>query len=172
MICMEMAAASLPPLGAVLVLVHVLARFEFVFDQAVVDLFTGQTRGLEGARIIDEWGSSRHDLARAPRRKHHVGKLALWSFRLHGHLSLSPRMMPEVPPLDAGGGHCCSERPSKSLPPRLRLFPRRSSSRSSHNTCRTPRFQPAHGPGGGRFPRRNPARGRAGGAPALPWKAA
>jgi hypothetical protein len=87
---MEFRTALLASLYSVFVFVHGLAGLEFIFDQAVIDLFTGYARGFESARIFEKRRRSRHYLTRAAGRKHHVSKLALRSFGLHGHLDLSP----------------------------------------------------------------------------------
>src|SRR5215472_14936263 len=74
---------------AVLVLVDRCSFGNIKFEQAVLQLFAGNTRGLLRPGILKQGGCTGHNLPRAPCRKHHVRKLALRSFCLHGHLHLS-----------------------------------------------------------------------------------
>ena len=47
-----------------------------VFEQALLQFFLGDARGLARARIIHQGPPADHQLPRAPRDHHHVGKLA------------------------------------------------------------------------------------------------
>src|SRR5579859_7639915 len=88
---------ALPAALSVLVLVDGMRLGKIVLEQFVVELLAGNPRGFKRPGIFDERRRTGHQLARAPGRKHHVGKLALRSFGLHGHVSLSPQTMPKVP---------------------------------------------------------------------------
>src|SRR6266852_209340 len=79
----------LPPLIPFLVDVDRSRLGEVVLDQAVLQLFAGDPRGLQGSRVFDQRRRARHDLPRAPGRQDHVRKLALRSFCLHSHVSHS-----------------------------------------------------------------------------------
>src|SRR3989440_6248654 len=88
--------ALLLPLVAVLIFVDGSRLGEIEFKQALVEFFTGDSSSLLGPGVLDHRRRSGHNLARAPGRKHHIPKLALRSFALHGHFNFSPQTMPEV----------------------------------------------------------------------------
>src|SRR5215472_1355274 len=80
---------------AVLILVDGSRFRKIEFEQTVVELVAGDSSGLQCSGVFDHrWGSS-HDLACAPGRKHHIRKLALRSFVLHGHQFFPLRMILE-----------------------------------------------------------------------------
>src|SRR5713226_724555 len=161
-----------PPLASVLILSDCCRLLEFILEQAVLQLFTGDSRGLLRSRILDQRRRSGHELPRAPGREHHVSKLALRSFCLHSHFSLSLQMMPEVVPPGPAGDRWCSARRLQSPALPGRRVPRGHSPRKNRNTCRTPQFHRALWPGGARSLHRNPGRGRAACAPAPHARAA
>src|SRR6266436_2528002 len=80
----------LAALVAVFVFVDRVGFGEVVFHQAVLELFTSNARRFQSSGIFEHRRCSRHDLARAAGRKHHVCKLALRSFRQNIHLSHFP----------------------------------------------------------------------------------
>src|SRR6266513_4747373 len=82
--------ALLPSLIAVLIRIDRCRLCEFVLDQAVLQLFARDPRGFQCSWVLDQRRRACHDLPRTPRRQHHVRKLALRSFCLHSHFSLSP----------------------------------------------------------------------------------
>src|SRR5579883_1325252 len=93
----QFCGALFPPL-AVFILVDGGGFGEVILEQALVELFARQARGLLGSWIFQERRRAGHELARAPRRQYHVGKLALRSLCLHGHVSLSLQTMPVTLP--------------------------------------------------------------------------
>src|SRR5258707_3450234 len=128
----------LAALVAVFVFVDRCGFDEVVFHQAILEFFTRYARGLERSRILEHRRRTRHDLARAARREHHISKLALRSFCQHSHLSLSLQTMPEVLRLARGVARWSNAARSKSIAPRAQHVRRRHSSRNSRNISRIP----------------------------------
>src|SRR5207237_5416301 len=160
--------ALLLPLVAVLIFVDGSRLGEIEFEQALVEFFTGDSSSLLGPGVLDHRRRSGHNLARAPGRKHHIRKLALRSFALHGHFNFSPQTMPEVFAPGPVSARWRSAKRLQSPAPRGLRAPHLHSPRKNHNTCQRLRFHPAPWQAAAQSPHRNPARGCAAGAPALP----
>src|SRR5260370_17243546 len=102
-------AAFRGPLLAPLVpfLIHVDRRRlrEVVLDQAVLQLFARDPRGLLCPWVFDQRRRAGHELPRTPPRQYHIRKLALRSFCLHSHcdhtLPNDPRSCSTLPPRPA-----------------------------------------------------------------------
>src|SRR5256885_12529575 len=137
---------------------------EFVFHQAVVELFAGNARGFGGARIVKKRGRARHELPRASGGQYNVGELALRSFGFDAHFSHSLQTMPEVVLPGRDGVPSYNVMPAKSIVLRDQRTPRLHSLHNNRSIYRKPQSRHAPGPSGERFPHRNPARGCAAGA--------
>src|ERR1700686_334727 len=83
-------AALLTALFAVLVLVDRIRFHEIVLEQTMIELFHRDSRCFLRSRIFHQRRCAGHNLPRAPRRQHHIRKLALRSFCQYRHLSHSP----------------------------------------------------------------------------------
>src|SRR5580704_1297402 len=112
---------------------------EVVLDVAMIELFARDARGLQRSWVFDHGRRSGHDLPGAPRSQHHIGKLALGSFRQHIHVSLSLQTMPEVVPPAYGAARFGNEARPRWLalhaPHVLHLHSRRN----NRNIYRTPK---------------------------------
>src|SRR5882762_2080162 len=157
----------LPPLVAVLVRIDRIRLHEFVLDQAVLQLVARDSRGLQCPWILDQRRRTRHNLPRAPCRKHYISKLALRSFRQHSHFSLSPQTMPEVFPHGPCAAHSCSAGRLQSPAPHLPRAPRLHSQHNNRSICRTSQSRPAPWPAAAQSLHRDPDRGCAAFVPAL-----
>src|SRR5437763_1672275 len=87
-------------------------------------------------------------------------------------INSSPQTMPEVFVPGPGGARWCSAKRLQSPEPRVPRAPRPHSPRKNHNTCLKRRSHRAPWQAAAQFLHRNPARGYATGAPALPSRAA
>src|SRR5882762_5192777 len=157
----------LPPLVAVLVRIDRIRLHEFVLDQAVLQLVARDSRGLQCPWILDQRRRTRHNLPRAPCRKHYISKLALRSFRQHSHFSLSPQTMPEVFPHGPCAAHSCSAARLQSPAPHLPRAPRLHSQHNNRSICRTSQSRPAPWPAAAQSLHRDPDRACAAFVPAL-----
>src|SRR6202030_1350457 len=80
----------LPPLS---VLISILGTVDgvcrLVFEQTPLQFFFGNARGLPRLRVIDKRPAAHHQLPGAPRRDHHIRKLAFRCFSRNSHKQIS-----------------------------------------------------------------------------------
>src|SRR5580704_4192214 len=145
---------------------------EVVLDVAMIELFARDARGLQRSWVFDHGRRSGHDLPRSSRSQHHIGKLALGSFRQHIHVSLSLQTMPEVvrPAYGAARPGSAARLRWPALP--CLHVPHLHSLHNSRNICWPPKSRRAPWPGGAQFLHPNPDRGCASDVRALRGTAA